>query len=117
MESFFWFLTIPLIGIILPIWLSFEEDIKVKNKVYLFLLLPIGETLLSILAIVKSYDKNTNLIDAWQLLLICLITIFGLSLTLIVAFVEELNYKIKLTIKLTALLILSFIAIWGIARF
>lgn len=113
MGIFLWIFLIPLVGIISPIWLSFELDIKSNDKAYLFLILPIIEIGLSILALVESIQKKTYLIDTWQLQLIILLMICGLSLTLIVILVEGINSSIKLSIKLTALSILNFIIVWN----
>lgn len=114
MEGYLWFLAIPVIGIVSPIYLSFDRSIKPINKILIFLLLPIIEMLFSILAIVKSLLKNTNLIDTWQLQIIVLLIIFGLSLSLIVAFVKDIDRTIKFNIKLIALSIFSFVIVWGI---
>ena len=111
------FLLIPLIGIVSPIYLSFDRDIKPINKALLFLFLPIIEMLWSIVAIGESILKNTNLIDAWQLQLIALLTILGLSLSLFVALVEDIDRTVKQAIRLIALSILSIVIVWGIVSF
>ena len=114
MEGYLWFLAIPVIGIVSPIYLSFDRSIKPINKVLLFLLLPIVEMLFSILAIVESLSKNTNLTDTWQLQVIVLLIIFGLSLSLTVALVKNIDRTIKFGIRLIALSIFSFVIVWGI---
>ena len=54
MGIYFWLLLIPLVGIVSPIYLSFDETIKPIDKVLLFLLLPITETLFIIFTIIES---------------------------------------------------------------
>lgn len=114
MGIFLWLFLIPLIGVVAPIWLSFDSGIKPTDKVYLFLLLPIVEILWFILAIIESISNKTNRINVLQLELIDFLMIFGLSLTLIVVLVENVNRNIQLGIKLTALSILGFIFVWKI---
>lgn len=113
MGIYFWLLLIPLVGIVSPIYLSFDETIKPIDKVLLFLLLPITETLFIIFTIVESIN-NTNLIDTWPIQLILLLIILGLSLTLITTLVEGIKRTVKRYIRLTALSIFGLIVIWGI---
>jgi hypothetical protein len=109
MGIFLWLFLIPFVGIIAPIWLSFDPDIKANDKVYLFLLLPIVEILVLIVATIESISNKTNKTGILQLELIDFLMIFGLSLTLIVVLVENINRSIQLGIRLTALSILGFI--------
>ncbi|MBE9045637.1 hypothetical protein IQ255_14690 [Pleurocapsales cyanobacterium LEGE 10410] len=112
MSAYLGFIAIPLIGIVSPIYLSFNRDIKPINKALLFFTLPILEILLSTLAIVKSISKNANFHNIWQPQLIALLVILGLSLSLIVALVEELDRTVKQAIRLTGLAIFSIVGVW-----
>lgn len=114
---FLFFLMIPLFGIVSPIWLSFDQELKPINKAILFLVLPVLAMLFSIGSIVESLSKDLKLLDTWQIQIIALSIIFALSLSLIVVLVEGLEHSIKLGIRLTALSILSFITILGVVSF
>lgn len=77
-------------------------------------MLPIVEMLYAILAAGESISKNTNLADNWQLQIIALLTILGLSLSLAVACVKDLDRGVKLSIRLTGLSILSLVVVGSI---
>ena len=115
MDLFYLLALVPFIGIVSPIYLSFDQTIEPINKILLFLFLPAIEGLFILVFILETLSNKTNAINTWKPSLIALLIIIGLSLTLIVTLVENLNSKVKLAARLTALSILSFVIVWGIA--
>ncbi|MEM6614006.1 MAG: hypothetical protein AAF652_17460 [Cyanobacteria bacterium P01_C01_bin.72] len=115
MDIFFWLTIIPLFGVIAPIYLCFDETIKPINKVFLFLLLPLIEMFFWINLVFEVLSKETdvNILSALQLPTISFLVILGLCFALIISLVEKINQGLKLMLRLTALLIFSFVIAWG----
>lgn len=116
MGIFIWLTLIPLFGVIAPIYLCFDKTLKPTNKAFLFLLLPMIEIFLSIVFIFNFLATKTdlNILNVWQLPAIAFLVILGLCLTLIVALIEDMNYTLKLIIRVIALSIFGFVIVWKI---
>lgn len=114
MDIFLYLTLIPLIGIVSPIYLSFDKEISYTSKIYLFLFMPAVEILFLVISISGLFSDATIVTKSWQLYILTMSLIIGLCLTLIVALVEDIEPKVKLCMRLTALSILSFATVWGI---
>ena len=104
--------TIPVILVWGSICFSFNLELTLKQKACCFIILPVVEAVVSIIAIIEARSIEVNLIDNWQIYLLYFLFGFGLISTLVVTLLEELNSTAKLSIRITALTMFGFIFAW-----
>lgn len=106
-------LFIPVILVWYPISTSFDSNLTLEQKIGCFLMLPIIEVLVSVLAILQAKSIEINLLDNWQLYLIYFLFSLGMASTLMVSLLEELQPTVKLALRISTLAVFSFIFTWG----
>ncbi|MEM8722473.1 MAG: hypothetical protein AAGE84_24805 [Cyanobacteria bacterium P01_G01_bin.39] len=106
-------LFIPVILVWYPISSSFDSKLNLSQKIACFLILPIVEVLISVPAILQARSMEINLLANWQLYLIYFISSLGLSSTLMVTLLEELQPTVKRVLRISTLVVFSFIFTWG----
>ena len=106
-------LFIPVILVWYPISSSFDSKLTLEQKVGCFLMLPIIEVLISVLAILQARSMEINLLANWQLYLVYFLFSLGLSSTLMVSLLEELQPTVKLVLRISTLAVFGFTFIWG----
>ena len=102
-DAFIFLFSCISLGILIPVGLTFKQDINNVWKIASFIVLPIIEIFLSQEAIRKATYFKIDASDFWQLYLLIFSIIFGLSFTLIIALLPEINRTIRLIIKFLAL--------------
>lgn len=108
----FVFFLIPAILVLGAILFSLDPKLTLSQKISYFLILPILEIIIAIIATLQAKSMGINIIDAWQLYLLYFLFSFGIASTLMVTLLEELDYTVKLGIRIATLAVFGFIITW-----
>ena len=103
---------LPVILVLGAICFSFDSRLTAYQKIFYFLLLPMVEIIVSVIAVVQAKSTSIDLIDNWSLYLLYFSTSLGIIGTLVVTLVSELNSVVMLAIRFTTLTVFGSILAW-----